>query len=447
MATAKKAEKFQPHDYATALLTSNRWRSDRDMLYQWVGSHWAVIEKIEHSEAAAYAWLVAKQPAHISPENAKRAVRAACLHLPALGDALRTAVIVPCANGYVHMPTVGGGTPVLLPADQDLNIRHSLAVTYDASATSAPLFEKFIERALPFADVRARVQEYIGYTLLPDSRYHKAQLWLGEGANGKGVLANIVQKLHGVVAAVQLQDLDGFNLAHMVGASLIYCDEAPRGRFNEQLVKSLIAGDRVAVKRKYESTISLRLQGKWIVCGNHIPTVTDHSAGFWRRWDLVPFGNTIPERERDPLLLDKILFSEMPAVLNWALAGLQRILDRGDFSPDLPEQMAALLHEARTDANSIQAWMQDVRVCLAPGGATPTRKTDIYAHYRQWCADNGLQAFSSTKWLQFLQTQYANRLIVKRQRGAGDKNPDWYINIVFEESLELASLDLEFCKS
>lgn len=447
MATAKKEEKFQPHDYATYLLSSKKWRSDRNMLFKWVETHWSVINKQEDSEADAYAWLVAKKPSHISPENAKRAVKAACLHLPALDDVALTSVIVPCKNGYVHMPAVGTGAPVLLPANPDLNVRHSLAVSYDASAPSAPLFEKFIRRALPDDDVRGRVQEYIGYTLLPDARHQKAQLWLGEGANGKGVLANVVQKLHGIVAAVQLQRLDGFNLEAIVGSSLIYVDEVPRGKFDEQMVKSLIAGERVPVTRKWQSTISLRLHGKWIVCGNHIPTVTDHSVGFWRRWDLVPFGETIPERERDPLLLDKILFGEMPAVLNWALAGLQRLLDRGGFKPELPHPMADLLHGARTDSNSIQAWMQDVRICLAPGGATPTRKTSIYTHYRDWCIANGLQAFSSTKWLQFLETQYQNRIIQKRQRGKGDKNPDWYINIVFEESLEFASLDLEFCNA
>lgn len=444
MATAKKPEKFQPHDYATTLIRSQNWRSDRHMLYNWTGSHWSIIESREASEAAAYRWLVDKQAANISPENATRAVRAALLFLPPLDDVdKKGVVIVPCRNGYVHLSTIPGADPELRPAEKTLNIRHSLAVEFDASAKSAPVFEKFITRALPIDEVRARVQEYIGYTLLADARFQRAQLWLGDGANGKGVLANIVQQLHGVVAAIRLDDLDGFRLASLVGASLVYCDEAPRGRFNEQLVKSLIGGETVSVNRKYLSSVSLRLQGKWIVLGNHIPTITDHSAGFWRRWDLVPFGNTVPDRERDPLLLEKILLNEMPAILNWALVGLQRVLARGNFDPRLPSPMAVLLNSARSDSNSIQAWLQNVNLALAPSG-TVSRKTRLYAHYRTWCEDNGLQAFSSTKWLQFLEAYFPNRLVLKRQRGSGDKNPDWYLNLIYEDFGPSVTADLTF---
>lgn len=59
-------------------------------------------------------------------------------------------------------------------------------------------------------DVRARVQEYKGYTLLGDTRFQRVQFWIGQGANGKGTPANIVQALHNRTAAVQLDDLGGF---------------------------------------------------------------------------------------------------------------------------------------------------------------------------------------------------------------------------------------------
>ena len=43
--------------------------------------------------------------------------------------------------------------------------------------------------------------------MTPDARYQRAQFWLGEGANGKGVLVNIVQALHGRIAAMALDKL------------------------------------------------------------------------------------------------------------------------------------------------------------------------------------------------------------------------------------------------
>jgi len=293
-----RIEKFQPHDYATYLTKAETWRSIRNTLYRWTGTHCLAVEDTD-AKSAAYHWLVKHRPDQVSPENAMRAVAAAQMYLPSLPDTRAvTGFVVPCRNGYVHLPRVGGGEPVLEPADPELGIQHVLAVEYDPSANSAPQFEQFLARALPWQEVRERVQEYIGYTLLPDTRFQRAQLWLGDGANGKGVLANVVQELHGAVAAVRLDDLTGFKLSGLIGASLVYCDEIPKGRINEQLIKSLIAGENVSVERKYENPRSMRFHGKWLVLGNHIPLITDYSTGFWRRWDIVPFGATVPEHER-----------------------------------------------------------------------------------------------------------------------------------------------------
>ena len=430
--------KFAPHDYATYLTADGNWRSDRSMLYHWSGTHWTTVRDVS-ANAAAYHWLVTNQPDHVSPENAVRAVRAAIMFLPDLPEASGVtpeSLVVPCRNGYVHVPRAGNGPIRLEPADKSLGVQYVLAADYDPAAEDAPLFDSFLERAIPWAEVRARVQEYIGYTLLPDTRFQRAQLWLGDGANGKGVLANIVQALHGTVAAVRLDDLAGFKLSGLVGASLVYCDEVPKGRIDEQLIKSLIAGERVQVDRKHQQPLSLRLQGKWLVLGNHVPVVTDHSVGFWRRWDLVPFGATVPERDRDPTLSDKIIFSELPAVLNWALRGLARLLSRNGFSPELPGPMFDLLRNAKTESNSILSWITDMDVVPIEiqdgdvGKQLIVRKSWLYSHYKEWCGENGVQAFSAMKWWQYIEKSYGDAVQLKRKRGRPTDNPDWFCNLV-----------------
>lgn len=196
-------------------------------------------------------------------------------------------------------------------------------------------------RVLPDPAVRNRVQEYIGYTLLPDARFQLAQIWLGSGANGKGTLANIVQALHERKAAASPSKLDGFHAAIVLGASLIYCDEAPPQDWCEQVMKSMIAGESVPIDRKYMPPITTRVSGKWLILANHIPVVKDQSNGFWRRFDIVPFSVEIPASERDPLLADHIIKHELTGVLNWALAGLQRLLARGRFDASPPPAMKA----------------------------------------------------------------------------------------------------------
>lgn len=401
---------FEPHYYAKALQSSGDMASESKLLYRWTGTHWQVVDD-EEAETHAYLWLVKHAEGYVSAANAKQAVRAAVLFQGRVPEPTQE-VVVPVLNGYVHLD---GGCVVLREADRSLGIRHVLKCAYEPAA-AAPQFERFLVRALPDDAVRARVQEYIGYTFLADARYQAAQLWLGEGANGKGVLANIVQALHGNIAAVSLDALDGFKLSVLVGANLIYVDEVPRARINEQLVKSLVAGERVLVDRKHRDPLSIHIRGKWIVCGNHLPAVSDHSVGFWRRWDIVPFGATVPARERDPHLAKRIIENELSGVLLWAMEGLLRLLARSGFDSDLPPAMAAALHDAKADTNSVVAWMDDCDITVS--GSCELTKSAVFEQYRWWCSDNALQTLGSTQFWKRLRESHRD-LVCERHRLEG----------------------------
>lgn len=384
-------ERFQPHVFAKHLKNGGRHAQEDGTLYEWSNTHWNPISD-NAAERMAYHWLVEHHVEHASGENAARAIAAAmhfCPELPRLTDN----VVIPCQNGYVH---VVDGHLRLEPADPELGLRHVLSCNYGDPVDAAARFVRFIEKVLPDSEVRSRVQEYLGYTLTADSRYQRAQLWLGSGANGKGVLANIVQELHGRPECVRLDSLDGFGMSALIGASLIYSDEVPRGRIDEQLLKSMIAGERVQVDRKYRMPLSVRIRGKWLVLGNHLPTIGDHSSGFWRRWDVVPFTVTIAEVDRNPLLAETIIKEELSGVLSWALQGLVRLQLRGAFDSVLPEAMAEVLRQVKTESNVVQAWLNDSSLSLTLD--PETKKDDVYADFRNWCERSSLRAEPATRF-------------------------------------------------
>ena len=382
---------FDPHAYALASTQGGDVATDGQILYRWTGTHWCPIQD-DAGERDAYRWIVANDRGHASPANAQKAHRAVILWAPSL-PAPTQDVVIPCRNGYVHL---AAGALQLMPADRKLGLQHVLACDYNANSAPPVEFERFLEQVLPDPDVRARVQEYAGYTLMADARYQRAQLWLGGGANGKGVLVNIVQALHGNIAAVSLDALEGFRLSVLVGASLIYADEVPRAKINEQLLKSMIAGERVQIDRKYRDPISVFVRGKWLVLGNQLPAITDHSTGFWRRWDVVPFSVTIPEAERDPLLASRIIANELSGALCWALEGLLRLQERGMFSPVMPAAMAEVIYQAKADTNSVLAWHDDNEIVVGEDATTP--KDDVYEHYRTWCEHNGLSTLAAPRF-------------------------------------------------
>lgn len=409
-----RPSKFLPHLYATHLIKNAEMASDSALLYRWTGTHWSPVDE-GASEREAYHWLVRQDPSWASAENARKAFRAACLFAPAVPP-LTDGVVVPTRTGYVHLK---GGALELRPADPALGLTHCLECSYEPEGPTPVRFERFLEQVLPDAAVRSRVQEYIGYTLLADARYQRAQFWLGEGANGKGVLANIVQALHGRIAAMSLDQLAGFHLSVLVGASLVYVDEVPRKPIDEQRLKSMIAGERIAVDRKYRDPVSIHVRGKWLVLGNHLPAITDHSVGFWRRWDIVPFSVTVPARERDPLLADTIIAEELSGVLNWALDGLLRLQHRGGFEVALPAAMEFMLHSAKSETNSVVAWLDDVGVELQSG--CDTSKERVFASYRRWCAASAMREVSVGQFWKRLKEHFRDLEEMRVRAGGGQR--------------------------
>lgn len=381
---------FEPIGYAKKLEKSGDYASADQLLHHWTGTHWSMIDD-EAGMRMALRWIADGAHGIVNAANAKATHHTALLWLPALQEPAHAAVI-PVQNGYLHLDSC----PTLHPHDKKLGLRHVLRCDYDPCAPAPEAFEKLLNRVLPDSAVRNRVQEYIGYTLLPDARFQLAQLWLGTGANGKGTLANIVQALHERKAAASPSKLDGFHAAIVLGASLIYCDEAPPQDWCEQVMKSMIAGESVPIDRKYLPPITTRVSGKWLILANHIPVVKDQSNGFWRRFDIVPFSVEIPASERDPLLADHIIKHELTGVLNWALEGLQRLLARGRFDATPPPAMKAATQAARTETNSVHAWVNDAAIERTT--TTDTSKSEVYTAYAAWCRENGMAPVASPKF-------------------------------------------------
>ncbi|MGJ0223526.1 hypothetical protein ACQUZK_09010, partial [Streptococcus pyogenes] len=81
--SSAKSKKFFPHLYADHLTRSGRIASDGLLLYSWTETHWAPLDDVE-AEREAYLWLVRQDEAWATPDNARKAVRAACLYAPKL---------------------------------------------------------------------------------------------------------------------------------------------------------------------------------------------------------------------------------------------------------------------------------------------------------------------------------------------------------------------------
>ena len=386
----RRLTKFEPFNFAKYLAASGNYASSDGALQHWTGMYWLKVGD-EDALKIALRWIVDNDECNASSINANSALRTALLWLPTLKEGSSTPII-PLQNGYLHLE--GGAT--LRPHDKELGLRHVLGCDYIPAAPKPDAFNKLLQTILPDATVRSRVQEFVGYTLLPDARFQLAQIWIGSGSNGKGTLASIVRALHGRYAAASPNQLEKAYAQQLIGASLIYCDEAPPHDWCEQIMKSMIAGEPIFIDRKYLPGITARITGKWIICANHIPAVKDPSNGFWRRFDIVPFSVEVPASERDPLMADHIITNELSGVLNWSLEGLQRLLARGRFDAAPPPAMIVAAQNAKMETNSVHAWVNDAAIERTT--TTDTSKSEVYTVYSVWCRENGMVPVSSPKF-------------------------------------------------
>lgn len=433
---------FSPElSFSNSLLSSEsgvKYAVKEGVLYQWNGIYWEAQSAVK-IERLALAWLAEQVPEKCSSRVAASCSSTFAGMAPALPHVPTSQAVVAVGNGYLH---VNEDAADLQECDASLGVTYSLGCDYDPAA-KAPKFQSFLEESLPDGEVRAFLQEYAGYTLMPDCRHQMAVWLIGSGGNGKSTFAQILQALHKSPVSMQLDNLEGFNLASLVGASLVYCDETPT-RIDEQRLKTLISGDSVQIDRKYREPLVIRPTAKWIVSGNSLPAISDHSDGFWRRWTVIPFD--IKPKVMQPLLGDIITRDELPGVLNWVLEGLGRVLKRRSLAP-MPEALKEAQRMGRKQSNSVSGWVDDAGVSLSDSEFVS--KKMAYHYYTIWCKTNGSKSVSSQKFWERMSVLFAGKMPEKRLREAGEHtrvvglvfdNPD--ANVGVYQSTQSNSADI-----
>jgi len=367
------------------------------LLYEWKGSHWQVVET-RRAEKAAHllidAFYAEGGSARKIVDAPKTAVSAPHLYgIPAtkrwteVGGAL-----IPCLD--VTLDVSKDGDIRICEPNKDDGLRYCVNAKWADRNQPCPEFDKFIQSTLPDPDVRRLVQQYVGYTLISDTRFQVAQWWFGSGANGKGFLAQIVSALHRKVAAADIEDLGGFGSENLIDASLITVDETPK-RVDEQRLKSAISGDDLNINRKYHVPVTVRLRGKWLLRGNDKPALSDQTDGLWRRLQIIEFTQKFDGDRRDDMLADRIVENELPGVLRWAVEGLVMLLKAGGFK-DIPESVQESKLQMQIETDNVLCWWteKEVQVCDAHLVATDL----VYNSYFVWCKSNGMMPLGSVRF-------------------------------------------------
>jgi len=296
--------------------------------------------------------------------------------------------------------TIKGNEQRLELFDSEDMLKYKLQFDYDPKA-KAPMFMKFLNEMLPEKESQMILAEYIGYVLTRNLKLEKCLVLVGEGANGKSVVFDIVTALLGKAnvsssTLSQLCNETGYFRVNLTNKLLNYSSELGGKGCSPDTVKQLISNEPVVARSPYKDAFELRDYAKMMFNVNEFPKATEHTLAYYRRFIFLDFDVTIPEEKQDKNLAKKIIAEELSGIFNWVLEGLNRILENESFTKSPKSE--AKMKEIKIERDTVSEFMEEK-------GYKPSLKehkilkklSDEYASYCEECRYKavGYKEFSS----------------------------------------------------
>jgi putative DNA primase/helicase len=267
------------------------------------------------------------------------------------------------------------------------------AVPYEYNPDARPvIWDYFLGNTVPAA--ANFLQEFAGYALTTEMT-HELAVWLfGPPGSGKSTFIAGLQAMLGHRAGILgLADLERsrFTLADLPGKTLVVASEQPSSYLaSTNTLNAIISGEPIQVERKYHDPFTVIPHAKVCWAMNELPRVADANSGLFRRVKVVTFP-ALAENERDTKI-KRAIETEGAGILNWALEGLRRLKERGQF--EIPAGVEDATKQFREN-NDVPALFIDDRCVRGTDSEVPAAK--LYREYKYWCEENGHRPQSSTR--------------------------------------------------
>lgn len=262
-----------------------------------------------------------------------------------------------------------------------------------------PMWVKYIEDLLNKEDIPL-LQEYLGYCLIPTTKAQKSLFIIGDGGEGKSGITTVMQKIMGrSIISGELHEIEDnpFMVANLENKLLFVDDDMDMGSLETTGVfkKLVTMTDSFTVQRKGIQQYQITPYVRFLCLGNGmIRAKYDKSSGFFDRLMFIRV-KPIKRRgsnEEDNMLYEKLAL-ESSGIINWAIAGLQRLM-RNNFRFSLSENSNKILEDLKEDCENIIKFFKDENAIFFDETYVSTFR-EINDAYIQWCEDNGFKPLTS----------------------------------------------------
>lgn len=281
-----------------------------------------------------------------------------------------------------------------------------LPVFYDADS-DCPAIKKFVGEVVKPEDVPV-LQELVGFCLLKSYPFHRAFMFIGEGANGKSTFITLLKTMlgqeHCCSIPLQVLDKSRFGLAELhLKLANMYADIPSETLTSTSYFKILTGEDIITAEQKFKPHFNFVNYAKLIFSCNRVPISNDDTDAFHRRWVLINFPNQFLEGQNaDPHIITRLTTqAELSGLFNWALAGLARLLKQRTFTgmPTIAESREKWIRLS----DSVGSFCIDM---VLSDPANHISKDELYGVYAEYC---------KAKKYPLLEKHVFGRVFVKKQ--------------------------------
>lgn len=286
-------------------------------------------------------------------------------------------------------------------------------------AMDAPRWSKFLLETFQGDTEMIRwIQKVLGYAITGETGEQVFFIMLGEGQNGKSVLASVMQKLLGNYAhsanintfldtGTQSGSAPTPDVVSMDGKRFVFTAEPKKYAKLDTNKIRLFTGEDTLVGRDLHEKGQREFASyfKLFISANHMLKLDMDDYSISRRVVIIPFKHIVKNKDVNQHLVDDLL-EEAPAIMNWLLEGVQAWKKEGlkthwnpvteSLASGYPQQVSEAILEFKTATDNVLRWIDDDCSLEDPDHREGTKR--LYADYKQWCINNGEKPEVSRVW-------------------------------------------------
>ena len=335
-------------------------------------------------------------------------------------------------NGILDMKTLN-----LLAHTPEIITRNKIKLDYYEQEKNEEIDIIMKNLAVNDEEIIQLLYEMIGYCLYRGMPFQKVFMLVGNGANGKSTLLNMITRVLGEenVSHVDLKEIAGnrFGKSELYGKLANIADDCSSSYLEDiSTMKRLTGESYTSIEFKGQNSFSAKINTKMIMSYNTLPRINDTTNGLNRRLVIIPLNAVFKKRNNnyDPFISEKLRKKEnLEYVLYKSIQAIHEVLKRKEFT--LPTQVKLETEEYMKTNNPVLCFLSEV---YEDEDISTIPCVEVYEAFNVWKIENGLK--SNMSLTTFGKEMRKLNYDVKQIRNKGDRQR-YYIK---QENFEQLSL-------